>query len=130
MQKEFFPEEAPELPPAVLAILSPEEVELALTMPAGWRFAQMLAWLRRNPGAVKAFMVETRWILRETPLSRAIGIDEVLARVRRRHEIRVTNSAKPFFARWLPRLRPELSARMVRRGSEYDAVMAAWEGLR
>ena len=130
MQKEFFPEEAPELPPAVLSILSPKEVELALTMPAGWRFAQMLAWIGRNPGAVKAFMVETRWILRETPLSRSISIDEVLARVRRRHLIRVTNSAKPFFARWLPRLRPELSARMVRRASEFDAVMAAWEGLR
>lgn len=130
MQKEFFPEEAPQLPPAVLSILSPEEVEIALTMPAGWRFAQMLAWLGRNPVAVKAFMVETRWILRETPLSRSIGIDEVLARVRRRHGIRVTNSAKPFFARWLPRLRPELSARMVRRVSEFDAVMTAWEGLR
>ena len=130
MQTALFPEEAPKLPPAVLAVLSPEEVEIALTMPAGWRFAQMLVWLGRNPNAVKAFMVETRWILRETPLSRAIGIDEVLARVRRRHGIRVTNNAKPFFARWLSRLRPELSARIVRRVSEVDSVMAAWEGLR
>ncbi len=74
-------------------------------------------------------MKETRWILRETPFSRAIGVDEILGRVRRRHGIRVANH-KGFFARWLPRLRPELSARMVRRGSGFDRVMAAWEGLR
>lgn len=128
MQKEFFPEEPPKLPPAVLSTLSPEEVELVRTMPAGRDFGKMLSWLRRNPKVMQAFMVETRWILRETPLSRSISVDEVLARVRRRHGIGVANH-KGFFARWLPRLRPELAFRMVRRSSEFDPIMRKWKEL-
>jgi hypothetical protein len=127
VQKEFFPEEAPKLPPAVLAPLSPEEVELAATMPNGQHFARLLSWLRHNPRVVKAFMQETRAILKETPFG-FVGIDEVLGRVRRRHGIKFANH-KGFFARWLLRLRPELSARMVRRSSDFDSIMHKWEGL-
>ena len=127
MQRELFPKEAPQLPAAVLALLTPEEVELVQTMPAGRDFGRMLSWVRRNPLIVSAFMKETRTLLEDPPFSRSISVDEILARVRRRHGFKVANH-KGFFARWLPRLRPELSARMVRRGSGFDRVMSAWEG--
>jgi hypothetical protein len=123
-QRELWPEEARKLPGTVLQYLTPEEIILCETMPAGLDCAKMLAWLARHPKAIGFFIAETMAILTETPFA-LVQAEEVLCRVRRRHAVRITNH-KGFFARWLPRLVPEMRMRRPR-GSRFDCFMAEWK---
>jgi len=124
-QREFWPDGAPELPAMVRQYLTAAEVRLCETMPAGHDFGRMVAWVRRHPKVLGFFIAETRAILRETPHA-LVQVEEVLCRVRRRHAVKITNH-KGWFARWLPRLVPEMKLRRSR-ASRFDSIMRTWKG--
>jgi hypothetical protein len=126
MSDDLIPADAgDDLPRKVLQYLNAEEIRLCATMPAGEDFGRVLAWVRRHPTVIGYFIAETRAILRETPFA-LVQAEEVLCRVRRRHGVKITNH-KGWFARWLPRLVPEMTTRPLRQ-SRFDSIMGQWKG--
>ena len=125
-QRFLFDVPGADIPPEILRLLSPDEIEFARTMPEGAQWARIVGWLRRNPQVVPLFIAETKFLLNETPYA-TVTAEEVLCRMRRRHGIKIWNE-KGFFSRWLPRLVPEMLDRMSYRVSKFASVMAAWKG--